>query len=84
MKSKIIDELKARGMSATGADKAITDVFEATSIVLQRDGSARIPGFGTFAIKQRAERMARNPRTGEPIKVASREVVTFKPSKSAA
>lgn len=83
MKSKIVDELKGYGMTSTSAEQALSDVFEATAAVIKRDGVARIPGFGTFKIKRRAERMSRNPRTGEQIKVAARDALTFKPSKPA-
>ena len=37
-----------------------------------------IPGFGTFERRARAARTARNPRTGEEIKVAARKVPAFK------
>jgi integration host factor subunit beta len=38
-------------------------------------------GFGTFKIRRRKTRMARNPRTGDPVEVAARPVPVFKPSK---
>ena len=38
-------------------------------------------GFGTFKIRQRKTRMARNPRTGSPVEVSARPVPVFKPSK---
>ena len=40
-----------------------------------------IRGFGTFKVRRRKTRMARNPRTGDPVKVPSRPVPVFKPSK---
>jgi integration host factor subunit alpha len=36
-----------------------------------------LSGFGKFAIKERAAREGRNPRTGEPIAIEARRVVTF-------
>ena len=38
-------------------------------------------GFGTFGIKHRMPKKARNPGTGEPIYLPERYVPTFKPSK---
>ena len=35
-------------------------------------------GFGTFAVSKRAAREGRNPRTGETVKIAARNAVTFK------
>ena len=40
-----------------------------------------IRGFGTFKVRERKTRMARNPRTGDPVKVPMRMVPVFKPSK---
>lgn len=40
-----------------------------------------IRGFGTFKIRRRKSRMARNPRTGDPVRVPARAVPVFKPSK---
>jgi nucleoid DNA-binding protein len=40
-----------------------------------------IRGFGTFKVVQRNERMARNPKTGEPVKVAARKRLTFNSTK---
>jgi integration host factor subunit beta len=40
-----------------------------------------VRGFGTFKIRRRKTRMARNPRTGDPVEVAARPVPVFKPSK---
>ena len=40
-----------------------------------------IRGFGTFKVRERKSRLARNPRTGDPVEVAARPVPVFKPSK---
>ena len=40
-----------------------------------------IRGFGTFKVRRRKARMARNPRTGEPVRVPARAVPVFKPSR---
>ena len=41
----------------------------------------RISGFGTFALKEKAARKARNPKTGEEIDLPAKTVVTFKMAK---
>ena len=38
-----------------------------------------IRGFGSFALRYRAPRAARNPKTGEDIPIKARRVVTFRP-----
>ena len=40
-----------------------------------------LAGFGTFNVRKRKTRVARNPRTGDPVDVPSRSVPVFKPSK---
>ncbi|MGH7457550.1 MAG: HU family DNA-binding protein [Longimicrobiaceae bacterium] len=40
-----------------------------------------IRGFGTFKVRARKSRLARNPRTGDPVEVPPRVVPVFKPSK---
>lgn len=55
--------------------------FEALIEVLVRDGRVELRNFGVFQIKQREARLARNPRTGEPVPVEAKNVVTFKPGK---
>lgn len=49
---------------------------------LKKGGRVTISGFGTFHLRTRAARKARNPKTGESIKVAKRSYPAFKPSKS--
>lgn len=42
------------------------------------DGKVQIVGFGTFEVKERAEREGRNPQTGETMKIAACKSVKFK------
>jgi DNA-binding protein HU-beta/integration host factor subunit beta len=55
--------------------------FEALIEALVSDGRVELRNFGVFQIKQRKARLARNPRTGEPVPVLAKNVVTFKPGK---
>ena len=48
--------------------------------VLLEKGDVRIDDFGTFELRRRKARRARNPRTGERIDVPARTVVYFKPA----
>lgn len=60
----------------------VVDAFlESVKQALSDQHNIEIRGFGTFKIRQRKTRMARNPRTGEPVEVAARPVPVFKPSK---
>ena len=48
---------------------------------LTDSGTVVIPNFGTFTVKQRAERLARNLQTGETITVPAQKIVVFKAGK---
>jgi DNA-binding protein HU-beta len=63
------------------AETVIAAILKALAGLIESEGEVRLPGFGTFKQVHRAERAARNPSTGEPIKVAARTVVKFKPAK---
>ena len=60
----------------------VVDAFlEAIKDSLQHQENIEVRGFGTFKIRRRKTRMARNPRTGAPVEVSARPVPVFKPSK---
>lgn len=89
MKSKIIDEIhdraKKAGLNLNKSDHegAFNIVFDSLKAVIEREGSARVPGLGTFTKKYREGRNVRNPRTGESVQTSAKHVITFKQSKSA-
>lgn len=49
----------------------------------KKDGGFTLPGLGKLVIAKRKERMGRNPRTGEPIKIAARKTLKFRIAKQA-
>ena len=58
----------------------VVDAFlDAIKDALKEQENIEVRGFGTFKIRK--TRMARNPRTGDPVEVAARPVPVFKPSK---
>jgi len=55
-------------------------VFAIMKSTLESGESLKIPGFGNFVVKQKADRLGRNPQTGEPLTIEARQILTFKPS----
>ncbi len=55
--------------------------FEAIIATLVEEGRIELRKFGVFEVKQRKPRKARNPRTGDPVSVEAKNVVTFQPGK---
>ena len=81
-KADIVDKIA----SATGLTKveteAVVDGFISTVIeALQQGNNIEIRGFGSFKVKKRKGRVARNPRTGEQVMVDEHYVPIFKVSK---
>jgi integration host factor subunit alpha len=56
----------------------IEALFELIKQSLQNGEDALISGLGKFSVKEKQQRVGRNPQTGEPLKLAPRKVVTFK------
>lgn len=59
----------------------VQSLLDAIVEVLVTDGRLELRDFGVFEVKQRAQRKARNPKTGAEVTVPPRKVVTFKPGK---
>ncbi|MFN3263503.1 MAG: HU family DNA-binding protein [Aquificaceae bacterium] len=72
---------KGAGITKKQADAALRSAIQAVSGALKKSERVAVPGFGIFAVRTRAERKGRNPRTGAEIKIPSRKVVTFRPAK---
>ena len=60
--------------------EVIDRVFDAIAGALSDEGKYTHPGFGSFTIKIQNARTGRNPRTGEPIRIAESATVNFKPA----
>jgi integration host factor subunit beta len=53
-------------------------IFDGITEALVTAGRIELRNFGVFEVKRRKPRRARNPRTGDPVKVPAKLVVTFK------
>ena len=60
------------------SEKAVAAVFDAITETLAAGEKVSIVGFGTFEVKERAERMGHNPQTGEPMPIAASKAPVFK------
>ncbi|USG61451.1 integration host factor subunit beta [Sneathiella marina] len=59
-------------------ERIVTTIFDEISGALSRGDRVELRGFGAFSTKERAERIGRNPRTGEAVKVDKKYVPYFK------
>ncbi|EGK10226.1 MAG: HU family DNA-binding protein [Firmicutes bacterium] len=69
------------GKSKTEAGQMVDVVLDQISEALQRGEKVSLFGFGNFEVRERAARMARNPKTGETIHVEAKRIPAFKPGK---
>ena len=77
----VIAVADAAAISRKDADAAITAALDAITAALQEGEKVQLVGFGSFEVKKRNARIARNPRTQEPMEVPATIVPVFKPGK---
>lgn len=83
-KADLVQEVyESIGPGVTKKDCAVVvDGFlAAIKDALANHQNIEIRGFGSFKVRDRKSRLARNPRTGDPVSVPPRTVPVFKPSK---
>ena len=81
-KSELIDAIAASAdIPKAVAGRALDAVIESVTGALKAGDSVVLVGFGTFAVKERAARTGRNPRTGESVEVEEKWVPFFKTGK---
>jgi len=79
-KAELIDELTAKlGSDRRQATAAVENVVDTIVRAVHKGDSVTITGFGVFEQRRRAARVARNPRTGETVKVKPTSVPAFRP-----
>ena len=70
------------GLSKADAAKAVDGITSSITSALQRGTEVRLVGFGTFSVSHRIATAGRNPRTGERIQIAAKNVPKFKSGKA--
>ena len=82
-KTELIAEVaKKCGMSKKDAEKAVSATFDTITEVLCAGDKVQLVGFGSFEVKKRAERIGRNPKTKEEIKIPASKIPAFKAGKA--
>jgi DNA-binding protein HU-beta len=75
----IVDRVE--GITRRQAAEAFEAVFDSIVAALRTGEGAKVPGFGSFALSERAARKGRNPATGESINIKASKTVRFKVGK---
>ena len=82
-KSELVSAIAAQaGLSKKDAEKAVVAFMDEVTAALKKGDKVSLVGFGTFEVKQRAERIGRTPRTKEKITIPASKTPVFKAGKS--
>jgi len=68
------------GLSRNESAQLVEAVIQHMSDALVGGEQVKISSFGTFSIREKNERMGRNPKTGEEVPISPRRVLSFRPS----
>lgn len=70
----------AVGLSRNESAQMVEDILEEMAVALGQGETVKLSSFGTFQVRQKAQRIGRNPKTGDEVPIAPRRVLVFRPS----
>ncbi|MBB3879384.1 integration host factor subunit alpha [Sphingomonas pseudosanguinis] len=68
------------GLSRSDSAEVVEQILVEMCEALSRGENVKISGFGTFVLRDKGERIGRNPKTGVEVPIAPRRVLTFRAS----
>ena len=68
------------GLSRNESSHLVESVLDEVSKALVRGENVKISSFGSFTIREKGERIGRNPKTGVEVPISPRKVLVFKAS----
>lgn len=71
---------KALNISKAAASDIVASIFEEIALGIAKDDAVQIASFGNFVKRHRSERNGRDPRSGQPIRIAAHATVLFRPA----
>jgi len=82
-KSALIELLsqKNRNLTKKQVEYIINDVFDQIKVALKNNDKIEIRGFGSFKVRTKDEKIGRNPKTGEVLKIPAKKIPYFKSGK---
>jgi nucleoid DNA-binding protein len=82
-KQEVVSKIaKDTGITKTTAAAAVDSLIDSITRSLKKGDAVSFVGFGTFKISNRKARTARNPQTGDAIKIPKRRVPRFSAGKA--
>ena len=68
------------GLSRNESADLLEAVLSQVSDALAKGETVKISSFGSFSVRQKGQRIGRNPKTGEEVPILPRKVLVFRPS----
>ena len=68
------------GLSRTESYDLVEEILEEIICAFEKGEDVKITSFGSFLLRDKTERIGRNPKTGIEVPITSRKVVVFRPS----
>ena len=68
------------GLSRNESSELVESLLSEVSAALVRGEMVKFSSFGSFSVRDKNERIGRNPKTGEEVPIVSRRVITFRAS----
>jgi len=84
IKSELVEKVAAENphLLQRDVERIVATVFEEITEAIATGNRVELRGFGAFSSKKREERLGRNPRTGDSVKVEEKHVPFFKTGKN--
>ncbi len=77
-KSELVESIAEKsGLNKSQAGEALDALIDTVQSAVASGDKVTLPGFGAWSRTDRAARMGRNPRTGEPVQIAASKGVKF-------
>ena len=68
------------GLSYAESSELVDAVLEQVIVALEEEDQVKISSFGSFLVRQKKQRVGRNPKTGVEVPISPRKVLSFRPS----
>ena len=68
------------GLSRSESADLVDAILDEMAASLLEDGTVKVSSFGTFTVRQKGQRIGRNPKTGEEVPILPRRVLVFRAS----
>jgi DNA-binding protein HU-beta len=82
-KAELIEAIAdSADLTKADAGRALDALINAITSALKKGETVSLVGFGSFVVKERAERQGRNPQTGNSITIAAAKIPSFKAGKA--